>query len=132
MTLGFSKEEFKEKILRGTKIHSIREDKADRWKDGILIHFVTGNRTKHRNEFLLYSCTGIQEITITYHKGLREVCINDKVFYWDYEGQNGNEFEMEQLAYNDGFDSIEDFFAYCNLFLFTMQKSALQVFCWKQ
>lgn len=46
MILSF-KEQFIPKILDGTKIHTIREDKKNRWEAGKKIHFATGVRTKN-------------------------------------------------------------------------------------
>jgi len=38
-------------LVSKPKIHSIREDKPNRWKSGNDIHFVIGNRTKNRYLF---------------------------------------------------------------------------------
>lgn len=47
------------------------------------------------------------------HKGLSPlVWVDDTVFYDHFFGFGFN--EMLQLAQNDGFDTIEDFFAYFN------------------
>ena len=45
MILGF-KEQFKNLIIGGVKKHSIREDRHNRWKPGMIIHFATGMRTE--------------------------------------------------------------------------------------
>ncbi len=63
MTLGFMAR-FEAPILSGEKIHTIREDKKDRWTSGRAIHFVVGNRTKARRQFKRDVCTSIQEIEI--------------------------------------------------------------------
>jgi hypothetical protein len=39
MILTFSKTEFATAIKQGTKIHTIREDKCNRWHPGCFIHF---------------------------------------------------------------------------------------------
>jgi len=49
MILGF-KTKFTDKILNGSKIHTIRKDSKNRWKVGNTIHFANGIRTKNNNE----------------------------------------------------------------------------------
>lgn len=98
MLLGF-KPQFREKILNGTKIHTIREDAPRRWGKGKVIHFATGVRTKQYECFMQGWCTGVQEIFMTYERGL-EISIGDRFIYRQ---------EQEMLAKNDGFDSYEEF-----------------------
>lgn len=43
MILSYSKPEFKGLILGGDKIHTLREDKSDRWKPGMSIQHWLGN-----------------------------------------------------------------------------------------
>lgn len=45
MILGF-KPQFVQPIIDRTKIHTIREDKHNRWVPGKVIHMATGVRTK--------------------------------------------------------------------------------------
>lgn len=97
MDLGF-KPQFKDKILNGTKIHTIREDKHKRWKTGRKITFATGVRTKNRNVFLEGECTYVDRIAIFPHQ--------KKV--WMYSKPLNND-EIEILSKNDGFDNVEDF-----------------------
>lgn len=49
MLLTFSKPQFKNLILDGTKIHTIRLDKTNRWKKGMKIHFWMGNPRNVKN-----------------------------------------------------------------------------------
>lgn len=63
MVIGF-KEQFVYKILNGTKIHTIREDKHDRWRPGMTMHMATGVRTKNYKQFHEDNCTSVQEISI--------------------------------------------------------------------
>ena len=109
MILGFNPQ-FKQPILDGTKIHSIREDKHKRWKIGRLIHFATGVRTKLYQQFLLRTCMGTQKIKIEYDNippiGDSATVMIDGEFL-DFDG-------MELLAKNDGFESISDFFEWFN------------------
>lgn len=101
MILSF-KPRFKEKILSGEKIHTIREDKTRRWQTGKKIHFATGVRTKNYNQFYEGECKFIQQIEI--RPKTRQIFI----------GLNGTMNKLkadfhEVLAKQDGFDSVEDF-----------------------
>lgn len=98
------------------KIHTIREDKKDRWKVGNKIHFVINNRQPNRFQFApVIECTSVQEIEITsdtkvdllkglYKHNLPLVYIDGKLI------QKAS--IVEELAINDGFNSIIDFFNY--------------------
>lgn len=89
------------------KLHTIREDKNNRWKAGMDIHFVINNRTKDRFQFApVVKCVSVQEIEIfAFSIGIPVININGRMI--DYE-------EMKQLAINDGFPSVEAFFDYFN------------------
>lgn len=91
------------------KIHTIRADKKDRWKVGNKIHFVINNRTKNRFQFApVIPVKSIQKIEIVYWMGCGDypsVVVG---------GQTLKNSEVETLAKNDGFDSVEDFFAWFN------------------
>lgn len=85
------------------KIHTIREDKKDRWKVGNKIHFVINNRQPNRFRFApVIECTGVQHIMIS--SDIKVVWING-------EPISDNEI-LKQLAINDGFKSVSDFFDY--------------------
>jgi len=58
MVLSF-KSQFKKPIIDGTKIHTIREDKRNRWKSGNEIHF-----TENDNCFNIGKCISTQRISI--------------------------------------------------------------------
>lgn len=94
-----------------SKIHTIREDKRNRWKVGNDIHFVINNRTKNRFQFApVLKVKSIQKIFIHVDKGLssglyRFVKIDNR--------QLSNQ-EIEDLAINDGFENIKDFFDWFN------------------
>lgn len=118
MVISF-KDRFKEAILSGTKIHTIREDKHDRWKKGMKMNMATGVRTRNYNEFAEKNCTGTQKISIRYfdNKSRVEVVINDRYIGAAYFGIKRIYccvYELEILAHNDGFDSVDDFFAWFN------------------
>jgi hypothetical protein len=85
------------------KIHTIREDKKNRWKVGSAIHFVINNRTKKRFQFApILKVKVIQRISIKYTvKGVATVYINNRFI---------DSYNCEELAINDGFDNAKDFF----------------------
>lgn len=97
MVLGFKKQ-FVDKIKNGSKIHTIREDKHKRWKEGNTIHFATGVRTKKYKQFISGMCFGVQEIYIDNEQTVVMV-----------DGRRLTFYEIETLAKNDGFDSVCDF-----------------------
>lgn len=105
------------------KIHTIREDKKDRWKIGNDIHFVINNRTKDRFQFApILKCKNIQYISISYVDDYPIIHIGDTMesampFYWENPNDDEDGYgvdQMKQLVQNDGFDSIEDFFKWFN------------------
>lgn len=98
------------------KIHTIREDKNERWKPGTKIDFFINCRQKNMFRFApVLPVLSVQKIEIFY-KGLFSAVAIDKVlFYTDADFKLGKSTAgMLQLAQNDGFDTIEDFFAYFN------------------
>jgi hypothetical protein len=105
---------FPEKVMGDIKIHSMRSDPKRRWKKGKLIHHATGVRTPKYHCFLQNECTGTQETEIKhyYWKGNKvstDVIIDGRLVY--HKGIIVSDPEtIEQLAKNDGFDSVEDFF----------------------
>ena len=104
MVLPF-KPQFVPKILSGQKIHTIREDKGNRWKPGRKIHMATGVRTKNYKCFKEATCVSVQEIVIDWFaygaKHRPDVRVAGRSLY---------AAEVMQLAYNDGFDSMQAFF----------------------
>lgn len=111
MILGFSKTfiingtrkqtKFVDKIRKGVKIHSIRLDKSNRWKQGNLIHMATGVRSPNYYCFMTEVCTLVQRMHIN---------PADKTI--ELSGVNLHNIEIEQLAINDGFDSVGDFWSW--------------------
>lgn len=86
------------------KIHTIRKDEKNRWEVGNKIHAVYNNRQKNQFQFApTFECKGIQKIIISVR--YKHVFIDSREL---------SVSEMNQLAINDGFDSVEDFFAYFN------------------
>lgn len=102
MILSFKKQ-FKQPILDGTKIHTIREDKSGRWKAGNSIQMATGVRTKQYNCFKESECISTQEIHIIYQPGIGIPAIYiDGMDMWKYGG-------IADLARNDGFKNLPEF-----------------------
>jgi hypothetical protein len=97
------------------KRHTIREDKKNRWKAGMKIHFAIGVRTKFFFQFApIATCKSVQDIEIDYYYGLENdpiVVING---YHFYNEKLGIDRGIETLAKNDGFDSVDDFFKWFN------------------
>lgn len=90
------------------KITTIREDSNNRWKAGNKIHFVIFNRTPNRYQFYpVVKCTSIQEIWISpFSKTFR--IWREELESWDKMSPE----VIEQIAYNDGFNSLKDFWNY--------------------
>jgi hypothetical protein len=83
------------------KKHTIRFDVYDRWKAGNNIHFLVGNQTKHRFQFApVVPCKSVQKIEIIQHGLILIVKVDDRGLSLE---------EIEQLAINDGFNSIDHF-----------------------
>lgn len=101
------------------KIHTIREDKKNRWKVGTKIDFFINARQKNMFRFApVLPVVSIQkvEIEITKNAGIlkRQVFIDD-IFqiYYEYDDRIIDKGMLE-FVQNDGFDTIEDFFAFFN------------------
>ncbi|MDR2205793.1 MAG: ASCH domain-containing protein [Flavobacteriaceae bacterium] len=107
MTLSF-KQQFKEKILNGSKIHTIREDKSNRWKAGNIIHFATGVRTKSYECFATGKCVSVQEIEIirvSDYANETIIKVDERALPFE---------EIQKLAWNDGFHHILEFWLWFN------------------
>jgi hypothetical protein len=138
MTLGFmqffdkKKKEptnFREKILAGVgepptrhgwtpKLHTIREDKHNRWKAGMSIQMVyRGPKYSildHFNKGIpeLEKCVSVQKIDIKWESfiGLQKPALNIQID----NGRSLTTSEITQLAINDGFKDIEQFCRWFN------------------
>lgn len=134
MILGF-KPQFKPLILDGTKIHTIREDKNDRWKVGTKIQMASGVRTKNYEQFAEAVVTKILHIDIKWNlcnNGEKSPLKNDpsrfptvtiaNTLCDHYYFEQFSELifcekylhQMALFAHNDGFNSVDDFFAWFN------------------
>jgi hypothetical protein len=90
---------FEDKINKGIKLHTIREDKSKRWKKGMKIHFANGVRTAYYKNFKMGECKSTQTIKI-----------NDNEVFVD--GKKIEQHTLQYLIYNDGFDTLEQFWGY--------------------
>ena len=125
MTLSFSQKFpdksptlFVEKILSGSKIHTIRKDEKDRWKVGTNIHFVINNRTKNRFQFApILPVKSIQKFRVSWDDGIVHIYIDDILFYTNI-GLHSRFIEfhkqMQKFAENDGFSDIKSFLSWFN------------------
>ncbi len=106
---------FQQKIKDGSKIHTIRRDPHCRWKPGMQIHMATGIRTKNYNCFDdNKQCKSVQSIKINYYRDgeiLRciEIIIDGDLFYSQSGHGSFGAGNLDKLARNDGFDSVDDF-----------------------
>ncbi len=96
MILSF-KPQFVIPILQNTKVHTIREDKHNRYGNGRYIQMATGVRTKNYNCFCEAYCISTQKIYINH---AREIFIDGNII---------SPIHIIRLALNDGFESVEDF-----------------------
>ncbi len=99
MILSF-KPQFKEPILTGTKIHTIRTDVPGRWKEGNQIHFATGVRTKEYECFKKGKCLSVQDIEIIrMSEELTDTIVK-------VDGRKLLLGELYALGFSDGFESL--------------------------
>ncbi|MEZ2337663.1 hypothetical protein AB6735_18600 [Mucilaginibacter sp. RCC_168] len=106
MVIGFHKQ-FVAPILAGTKIHTLREDKNDRWKPGVMMHQYTGGRfSKEYQKFNETPCVSTQKITMAIEKDLDGGL---SVLVMTVGNRELDEATQELLAVRDGFASMIDF-----------------------
>lgn len=123
MILTFSIPQFEEKIKAGTKIHTIREDKTNRWKVGTKIHPWMHNprnvqKNPHPIDIESFYVVSIQKIDIWNDKeaGAMSIWIDENLLGMIFYEENGNidhvSPTIKRLSRNDGFDSPKEFFDY--------------------
>lgn len=108
---AFHHSEFNSSVLSNCKgkLHTIREDKKNRWKPGMNIHFVIHNRTKKRFQFApTIKVVSIQKIEIFNPTEY----LNDMIIKVDSRELSME--EKQQLAWNDGFECLAEFQMYFN------------------
>jgi len=113
MVLGF-KERFKALVLDGSKIHSIRLDKNNRWKAGRSIQFATGVRSANYNCFKEGVCTAVQKIEFKWTHEIYKSERHAPTSNWGLQIFIDNEDVTKTnipdlLAENDGFPSLSEF-----------------------
>jgi len=108
MNLGYSENfpwggetNFESKVLSGEKIRTIRLNEKGRWRAGILLNHLLGNRTKRRREFLRNNCISTENITIAFSATgkIKSVMVEGKnITNWCNialnDGLTVNDFEM--------------------------------------
>lgn len=97
--------------LENPKIHTIREDKNDRWQVGKKIDFFINCRQKDMFRFApVLPVVSVQKVEIVYDKIFGKNLFPDVLI----DNVRLHPMKLDELARNDGFDTIEDFFAYFN------------------
>lgn len=91
--------------IDGHKLHTIREDKRDRWKVGSMIHFWVKRPDGDNLQFApCHRVTSIQKIEI--------LPGDDDDFVVQLDGKELTPMEVLHLAWADGFLNTEDFLEY--------------------
>lgn len=109
MILSFSNDAFKERILSGIKIHTIRTDYTERWKKGQKIHFWRGNPRNTKSDpkphqFHEMNCTRVQKIMINFQaNNIMQIRIDNTTL---------TDAQVEELAIADGFDNSTDMYTW--------------------
>lgn len=93
------------------KIHTFREDKANRWRPGMQIHFIINNRTKKQLQFArVVTVVSVQTVHIKWFYNPKISAFNTPCVVIDGKEIKGK--ALERLAVNDGFDNTAAFFLY--------------------
>lgn len=104
MIIGYTLPNAIEYIANGHKIHTICEDKKQRYKVGMNLQHSTGVRTKKMKIHIENLCTRIDNVFINPRD--QTVSVNNRLL---------TEFEKQVFIFNDGFDTIEDFWKWFNV-----------------
>lgn len=91
-------------LLTPPKIHTIRA--GERWKSGDKIHMATGVRTK--NYYCFNTLYPELQTVLSVQKIVIQNVFDDR-FGLCVDGRFLKEKEIEELAQNDGFDNVNDF-----------------------
>lgn len=88
------------------KLHTIREDKNDRWKPGVMIDFFINARQKNMFRFApRIPVRSIQKVYMSYaYNNIIEISIDGRQIH--------DASQLLEFAINDGFDTWDDFFNY--------------------
>ena len=101
---------FQEEKLK-PKLHSIREDKKGRWKTNTMIDFFIYTRQKNMFRFAPFiPVVSIQKIEIIYDKNFGKSIFPTIII----DGNKLHPEKVDELAQNDGFDTVEEFLQFFN------------------
>lgn len=105
--------------LHQAKLHTIRQDKNDRWKPGVMIDFFINARQKNMFRFApRIPVVSVQKIKIVHFLAEAHIYLDDsfygEIFFNGNKEIDGYAVNIEELAINDGFYDAEDFIAYFN------------------
>lgn len=101
---------FQAKSLLPSKIHTIREDKNDRWKVGTNIDFFINCRQKDMFRFApVLPVVSIQEIFMTLRGDDIEITVSEVNSYIGGDDKYLYFEDKIKLVKNDGFDTYKDF-----------------------
>lgn len=106
-------------LVHEPKLHTIRQDKKNRWKPGMMIDFFINARQKDMFRFApQIPVVSTQDISIIFWGTSVQVFIDGEwfgdAFFDQFKNIECNNFDLDTLAKNDGFDSLEEFFNYFN------------------
>lgn len=104
-------------IKHNPKLHTIRRDEKDRWKAGNKINPVIKPNGRFSAGFQFaptFPCISTQKIEMVYETNAPNIYIDKQPFYYHTRRNTFGKDKMLELAINDGFNSVEDFFAYFN------------------
>jgi len=92
------------------KIHTIRQDKKNRWSEGQLIHFKTWEGRPHHSKNIEIApamrVKSVQKIELKFYRK------TNKLLMLLVDDKNLGLSEIHKLAINDGFEDIESMIAY--------------------
>lgn len=99
---------FDHTINHKPKIHTIREDKNERWKLGTKIDFFINVRQPNMYRFApVLPVVSFQKIEIIHTEFMNDIIVN-------IDNKRLNMSELQRLVWNDGFDNIYEFVSYFN------------------
>ena len=100
------------------KLHTIRKDEKDHWREGRDIHMVIHNRTPNRLQFApVVKCVSVQKIEIKEFlmtSTLDCVVVADRIFKVKIDDRWLAADDIQRLSINDGFETIDDLIWYFN------------------
>lgn len=101
MNLSYTIPNAEEYILSGVKIHTLRQDRGSRWKQGNTIHHCYSFRHKNGYRcFLQNTCTNIQQVLL--------VMVGEELTV-NIDRRRLNKKEISALVDNDGLPGLEFF-----------------------